>query len=437
MILAAALAGVALHAPAQDWTKDWPVWRGPGSTGVARTTVPTTWSDDENVAWKVALPGRGFSTPIVLDGVVYLTTAIPQEEAPEPEPEEEGGRRGRFSAGPQVENAFVVIALDLVTGEERWRREVNRATPHEGYHRTYGSHASYSPVTDGERLYVSFGTWGMYALDLASGEVLWSYDLGLPLSMRNSFGEGLGPVIADDVLIQIMDQEEDSLAVALDLETGEERWVVERDEPSTWALPLVTEWEGETVVVTSGTNAIRAYHPADGAVLWQTSGVGLNAIPAVVRHGDDVLVMSGYREPKLKSVKLGGEGERPDESAVRWETTKGTAYTASPVLHDGKYYAATDRGFLSCWDAATGEAFYSEERLPRGTTLKASPLAVGDLLYVPTESGETHLIRLGETYEHVATNTLADQFFVASPIAVDGKLLLRSQTHLFCIADED
>ena len=429
------LAASSTGADTVEWAKDWPVWRGPGSHGVAETSAPSAWSDEENVAWKVEIPGRGFSSPIVWKGVVYLTTAIPLEEAPEPEPREEGGRRGRWSSGPMVENAFVVLALDLATGKELWRREVNRATPHEGYHRTYGSHASYSPVTDGERLYASFGTWGIHALDLEAGELEWSYDIGTALTMRNSFGEGLGPVIADGVLVQVLDQEENSMAVALDLESGERRWMVERDEPSTWALPLVTEWEGETIVVTSGTRAIRAYAPADGSLIWSTGGVGLNAIPAVVRHGDDVLVMSGYREPKLKSVRLGGEGQRSDEEALRWETTKGTAYTASPVLHEGLYYAATDRGFLSCWDAATGEVHYSEQRLPRGTTLKSSPLAIGDLLYVPTESGETHLIRLGKTYEHVATNTLEGQFFVASPIAVDGKLLLRSQTHLFCIAE--
>jgi len=432
-----ALALGSLAAPAPD---DWPAWRGPGATGVAAGPAPTRWSDEENVAWKLAVAGRGFSTPIVHGGKVFLTTAIPLEELPEPE-EAEGGEGGRDlgafgGGGPQPKSAFVALAVDLATGKELWRRVCREATPHEGYHRTYGSHASCSPVTDGERLFVSFGSFGAYCFDLA-GKLLWERDLGVALSMRNSFGEGSAPVLAGDKLVQVYDHEGDSFVVALDARTGEERWRVARDERSSWAMPLVTEWEGKTLVVTSATNRVRAYDAADGALVWECGGLGANAIPAVVRHGDDVIAMTGYRDPNLLCIRLGGAGDLTGTDAVRWTTAKGTAYTASPVLHQGLYYSATDRGFLSCWEAEGGEPVYVEERLPRGTQLKASPIAAGDHLYVATESGDVHLIRLGPVYEHVATNTLEGQFFVASPVAVDGKLLLRSQTHLLCIGESE
>lgn len=421
-------------ASAEDWTS----WRGPGNEGVAPTAAPTAWSEEENVAWKLELPGRGFSTPLLVGDRVYLTTAIALEEPPEAEEEDDDGDRGRRGrrrrSTPQVRNAFVVLALDRATGEEAWRRTLNEATPHEGYHRTYGSHASASCVTDGERLYVPFGTFGLYALTL-DGEPVWEKDLGVKLEMRNAFGEGHTPVVADGTLIQVLDHEGQSLILALDAATGEERWRKERDERSAWSLPLVTEVDGVAQVITSATNRVRGYRLEDGELLWECGGLGANAIPAVTRHEDLVLCMTGFRDPKLMAVRLGGEGDLTGTDAVVWETTRGTSYTASPVLHEGRYYAVTDRGFISCWEASTGEPHYAEERLPRGSSLKASPIAAGEHLYVATENGDVHLIELGDEYVVARTNSMGDHFFVASPVVSEGELFLRSRTHLFCIGD--
>ena len=440
-MLHAYLTLVASLAVAEDWSS----WRGPGNEGVAPTAAPTEWSDEEGVKWRIELPGRGFSTPLVVGDLLVLTTAIPQGAPPAPAPEAEeeqdpGRGRGRGRGGPHgrsvpmVKNDFVVIAIDRGTGEIAWRTKLMEATPHEGYHRTYGSHASASCVTDGERIFVPFGSFGLYALDL-EGEVVWKKDLGVQLAMRNSFGEGHTPVIEDGTLVLVLDQEEQSEILALDAKTGGERWRLERDEPSAWSTPLVTTVGDVKQVVTSATNRVRSYRLSDGELLWECGGLGLNAIPAVTRHEDLVLCMTGYRSPKLMAITLGGEGDLTGSEAVVWETTKATSYTASPVLADGRYYAVTDRGFISCWDAATGEAHYVEQRLPRGSTLKSSPVAAGGYLYVPTEAGDVHLIPLGDEYTVATTNSLADQFFVSSPVVSRGELFLRSQTHLFCIAE--
>jgi len=415
----------------------WPTWRGPLGTGVANGTAPVEWSDDENIRWRIDIPGRGFSTPIVWGSKLFLTTAVPLEDPPEaPQQEQSSGRRGGFRTDPVVRTAFLTMCIDRGTGEVLWERVAREATPHEGFHKSYGSHASASPITDGERLFVSFGSFGIYAYDL-DGKLLWETDMDVKMRMRNRFGEGAAPVLHGDTLVIGFDQEEDSFIVALDATTGEERWRNARDEPTTWAMPLITEVDVKQQVVTSGTNMVRSYDLDSGELIWECGGLGLNAIPAVMRHEDLVLAMTGYREANLLAIRLGGKsGDLTDTDAIAWSTTKGTSYTASPVLHEGIYYAVQDRGFISAWDAGTGEPHYVAERLPRGSTLKASPIAAGGHLYVATESGDVHVIKLGTEYELVGTNTLADQFFVASPLAVEGQLILRSRTDLICVGDQ-
>lgn len=419
----------ALSVPGED-AAHWPRWRGPHGDGVAPGAAAREWSDDKGVRWKVELPGRGVSSPIVWGDALFLTTAVPTERAEAPAEE---GRSS--SSGPPEEQSFELHCLDRHSGATRWKAVARVATPHEGYHKSYGSFASASPITDGERVYVSFGSQGLFAYDFA-GKLLWSHDPKLKLAMRNSFGEGLAPVLAGDVLVQVADQEQGSCVFALDTTTGEELWRVARDEPSTWATPLVTEVAGVTQVVTAGTTHTRAYAPATGKLLWQAGGVGVNAIPAVVRAGDLVLVMSGYKEARILALELDAKPSASGDlapDAVAWSATKGCAYTASPVLHDGLYYTVTDRGLISCFDAATGEPHYLEERLPKGSTLKSSPIAAGEFLYVPTEAGEVHLIQLGPKYEVAGTNTLSEQVFVSSPAWAEGDLFLRSLTHLICI----
>ena len=433
------LLAAALAAP-QDWSH----WRGEGSRGVTGADLPLEFDEETNLRWAVPLPGRGVSTPLVLGDRVILTTAVALAEREEPEEPERGGPGGRGGrggrgggrgrdAGPQVEQSFRVLALERASGEELWNVELTKATPHEGYHRNYGSFASASPATDGEHLYVSFGSQGVFALDL-DGKELWRTEVG-ELSMRRQFGEGHAPVLAGNALILCCDHEGDSFIVALDKKSGEELWRHERDEPSAWATPLVTEVDGQVQVVTSSTNRLRAYDPADGRVIWECGGLGLNAIPAVVRHEDVVIAMSGYREAAIVGVRLGGEGDLTGTDAVVWSSKRGCGYTASPVLHGGLYYTVTDRGLASCFDAATGEAHYLEERLPRNTQLKSSPLGAGGHLFVPTESGDVHVLAMGPAFEVVRTNSLGDHVFVASPAAADGELYLRSMTHLLCVAE--
>jgi outer membrane protein assembly factor BamB len=408
----------------------WPQWRGPNLNGTAVGDAPTQFSDTQNIKWKAAIPGRGFSTPVIWGDKIFLTTAVPTGKT-------SAAREGRHpngGAGANQEHRFVVMAIDRQTGKVAWEQTAITATPHEGYHRAYGSLASNSPVTDGRHLYAFFGSRGIYGYDL-TGKLVWKKDLGVKLVMRNEFGEGTAPVLFEHALILNCDQEQNSFIVALDKTNGKELWRANRDEVSTWATPLGLEHAGRKQIVVAATGKVRSYDLTTGKVIWECAGLGMNAIPAPVQLGDVVYVMTGHRDPKLMALKLGKEGDLTGTDAILWSHTRGMSYTPSPVLHDGKFYALTDNGMLSCFDAQTGKPYYQQQRLPKPYNFKSSPVAAYGKLYLASEDSDVLVLKLGDKFEVLATNTLADQVFISSPIIVDGELFLRSQNQLFCISE--
>jgi outer membrane protein assembly factor BamB len=425
------LYGSALIASTQIADAHWPQWRGPFFNGMARGGAPTEWSDAKNIKWKIAVPGRGFSTPVIWGNKLFLTTAVPTGKSGG------DGRQSRHpngGAGAGEENKFVVMCIDRWTGKTIWERTAKTAVPHEGYHRTYGSFASNSPLTDGNHLYVSFGSRGIYCYDL-DGKLVWEKDPGVKMIMRNEFGEGAAPALADNALIVPFDQETDSFIVALDKRTGKEIWRAKRDEVSAWSNPLLVDHKGRKQIVVSATNKVRSYDPANGKVIWEAAGLGTNVIPAPVVQNDIVYAMSGHREPKLMAIRLGREGDLTGTDAVLWSHTRGTSYTPSPVLHDNKFYSLNDNGTVSCYNATTGAPYYQQKRVPQPDSFKASPIGADGKLYLASESGVVTVVKMGEQFEVVATNTLEDHMFVASPVVAAGDLYLRSKTHLFCISE--
>ncbi len=420
----------------------WPQWRGPFFNGMARGDAPTVWSDTSNIKWKTTIPGRGFSTPAIWGDRIFVTTAIPTG-TPAPAPTESdasaGGqtqRRGAGGgAGPLVEHRFDVLSLDRKTGKILWQKTAKTATPHEGYHRNYGSFASNSPITDGRYVYASFGSRGIYCYDF-NGKLIWEKDLGVQMKMRLAFGEGSAPLLAGDRLFLVFDHEAESFIVALDKRNGKELWRAAREERSSWSTPLAIEHGGRTEIVVSATNRIRSYDPETGKVLWESGGLGANVIPVPVYQNGMVYVMSGYRDPKMMAIKLGKPGDLTGSDAIVWSHTRGVPYTASPVLYDNKLYVVTDNGMVSAFDATTGEAYYAQTRLPKSPNLKASPVGANGKLYLATEDGDVVVLKMGDKFEVIATNHLTDQVFIATPVIAAGELFLRGQNTLFCIADK-
>ena len=415
----------------------WPYWRGPAADGMAVGDAPLKWSDTENVLWKTAIPGKGNSSPVIWGDKIFLTTAIPTA-APKTEPAAppQQGRRGPGGGtGPQPEQKFDVLCLDRKTGKVLWQKTAKVATPHEGYHSTYGSFASNSPVTDGKRVYASFGSRGVYAYDM-EGHLLWEKDLDVQMRIRNAFGEGVAPVLHADRLILNFDHEGSSFLVMLDAASGKEIWKVNRDEITSWAPPLVCEYKGRKQIVTAATKKVRSYDFATGALLWECAGLGANVIPQPVIQDDMVLVMSGHRDPNLMAIRLGREGDLTGTDAIVWSQTRGNSYTPSPVLHDNKLYVLTDSGFVSCYNARTGEPYYQQTRLPKAYSFKSSPVGANGKLYLASENDDVIVLRMGEKFEVLATNTIPDSVFIATPAVSGGEIFLRSQSHLYCISEK-
>ncbi len=409
----------------------WPYWRGPAADGMAVGDAPLHWSATQNVRWKTDIPGLGNSSPVVWGDRIFLTTAVKTGTPAEVQPTAERWNP-HGGSGPQVEHRYDVLCLDRGTGKVLWRRTAKTAVPHEGFHSTYGSFASNSPVTDGRNVFAFFGSRGMYCYDM-NGSLVWQKDFGVQMRMKMSFGEGTAPVLAGDRVIIIFDHEGDSFIVALDKATGKEVWRTSRDEKSNWSTPLVLEYGGRKQIVVSASKKVRSYDFDTGRLIWECAGLGANTIPQPVRQDDLVFVMSGFRDPMLMAIRLGRRGDLTGSDAVVWSQTRGNSYTPSPVIHDNKLYVLTDTGMVSCYNARTGVPFYHQVRLPKSYSFKSSPVGANGKLYLASENEDVVVLRMGEKYEVLATNTLADETFIATPAIAGGEIFLRSRKRLYCI----
>ncbi len=414
---------------------NWHQWRGPLAGGVAPLgDPPLRWDADTNIRWKVEVPGEGSGTPIVWEDRIYLLSAIETDRAapepPKPHPDAK-------TRPPAAIYQFVVHCLDRATGKARWRQVACEEVPHEGRHAT-NSYASASPTTDGRRVYASFGSRGLFCYDL-EGKLVWRRDLG-DMRTRYGWGEATSPVVHGDTLIVNWDHEDQSFIVALDAATGETRWRADRDEPTSWATPLVAEHNGRAQAIVNGTNRVRSYDLATGKVLWQCGGQTVNAIPSPVLLTPGtadtaavVLCMSGYRGAFAAAIPLDATGDITDTDRPMWKHDRGTPYVPSPIVYgDQVYFTAGNTAVLSCLDRATGRAVFEPRRIPGLGNLYASPAAASDRIYLVDRGGTTVVLKHGRQLEVLATNRLDDPID-ASPVIVGKQLFLRGAKCLYCI----
>ncbi len=429
-VLFIALLGSALHAQTADINRYWPTWRGPGAIGISTTAnPPLEWSETKNIRWKVEIPGRGHSSPIVWGDRVYLTTAVPvgvtgdAQHAP------------RGTLAQRGVHKFVVMALDRKTGKTVWERVVREAEPHERSHADNGTWASSSPFTDGQRLYAYFESFGLYAFDM-DGTLLWEKDLG-DKRMRNEFGEGSTPALYENTIVVVWDHlNGESFIAALDKRDGRELWRQPRKEIDTWATPLILNVNGRPQAIVPAMERVRSYDLATGAVVWESRGLTMNSIPSPVHDGNGlVVVMAGFRGNDLKAIRVAdAKGNIDGTSAIVWGLDRDTPYVPSPILVDGVlYFLKSNSGILSAFDAKTGKPHYQNQRLENVPNVFSSPVSASGRIYFTGQEGSTIVIKSGPAYEVLATNHL-DDGFDASPALVDNEMFMRGRKFLYAIA---
>ncbi|MCH2366492.1 MAG: PQQ-like beta-propeller repeat protein [Planctomycetes bacterium] len=449
------------HAARAD---NWGHWRGPTGNGAAEdASPPTEWSDRKNVKWKVAIPGKGSGSPVIWGDKVFVVTAVTAagESKPQPAGREpsrrpgggqdagrrpEGGRdsqrrpSGRFGrrssgggrGGSLSTLDFKLLCFERKSGKLLWQQSVIKAKPHEGTHSTNGF-ASGSPCTDGEHVYATFGSRGLYCYTL-SGKLKWKRtDFG-KLTMRNGFGEGSSPTIAGELLIVPWDHEGQSSVYALNKITGKTIWRTSRDEPSCWATPLVVEHKGKKQVVLNGQTCARGYDLATGKELWRCSGQTQRPVASPVAGNGLVFVGSGFRGSFLGAFRLDGKGDIEKSKSVAWVIDRDTPDIASPLYSSGRvYFYKGKSGMLSCVDAATGKPHYTVERISGINSTYASPIAAGGHVYLTGRGGTTVVIKDAGKLEVVATNSLGEGID-ATPAPAGKELFIRGEKHLFCIS---
>ncbi len=411
---------------------NWAQWRGPNANGRAANSArpPIKWSVDRNVRWTATLSGEGSSTPIVWSDQIFLTSAEKTDRKAETRPVTDEASK---TIPPDVYYRFWVTSIDRITGKTRWQKLATEQVPHAGKHQT-NTYASGSPTTDGERLYVSFASQGLYCYSL-DGELVWQTDLG-NMTTRFGWGEAVTPVLAGNLLIVNWDHEQGSFITALDKQTGKEVWKVDRaNEVTSWNSPLVVDHNGRQVLVVNGTDRVRAYDAKSGEQVWSCGGQTVNAIPSPVRFEDTVICMSGYRGSLALSIPIDSKGDITGSSQIRWKVEQGTPYVPSPALSGSRlYFTGINADILSCLDARTGETLAERKRLSGVASLYSSPLVAGGHVYFAGREGTTVVIKDDSSLETVAVNKLSGTID-ASPIAIGNDLLLRSWSTLYCIGE--
>ena len=412
----------------------WPQWRGPLATGVApNANPPIEWNDKKNIRWKVELPGKGHSTPIVWRDFIFVTTAIPHGEAIRPRLPARPGAHDNLLL--TYEHEFAVLAVSRRDGKILWQRTVHKELPHEAGHVT-GSLASNSPVTDGELVFAFFGSRGLYCLD-TSGKLLWQKHLG-EMHSKHGHGEGSSPALYGDTLVVNFDQERDSFVVALDKRSGKERWKIPRPEDTSWATPIIVEHGGKPQVVISGTNRIRGYDLAGGAVLWECGGLSSNVVASPVSANGVVYAGSSYDKRALLAIRLdGARGDITESRQVLWSRKRGAPYVPSPLLYgDSLYTLQHYQGIVSRLDGKTGEDQGGPFRLGAISNVYASPVGAAGRIYITSRDGVTQVISHGDkTPRNLAVNRLDDTISASAALA-GRELFLRGERYLYCIAEE-
>lgn len=394
---------VRMIEPEGEAARWWPRWRGPSGQGIVTGTgYPEKWSGTENVDWKVEVPGRGNSSPIVWRDRIFVTTG------------EDGGKRA-------------VLCFDRGNGKLLWRTEAPAGAQAEKLY-WKNTYASSTPTTDGKRLYCYFGNAGLLALDL-DGKVLWHRSLG---TITLYHGSGGSPLLYRDRLVLFQDQKTDSFVTAINTTNGEILWKTPREENVGWGTPIAIRAGNHDEIVISSQDRVTAYNPDSGKLLWWARGTMFETIPTPVVGDGFVFCASGRAGPTL-AIKPGGEGDVTTTN-VEWQTPRGSPFIPSPLYYGGRLYTVNDMAAIaSCFHAASGKTLWQGRLgVAKNEGFTVSPVGVDGKVFFANDDGEVFVLKAGDKFELLHTNSFGERV-LASPALVEGRWYWRTERHLMAI----
>jgi hypothetical protein len=380
---------------------DWPWWRGPNHNGIAvPQAVPHHWDENKNILWKVPIPGRGHASPIVVEDRIFLTTADDAEET------------------------MSLLCLDRASGKNLWEKTIHAGRFMHTHKKN--SHASATPAWDGRFIFVIFMVDnGIFvtALD-KDGTIQWKKKAG-PFDSKHGYGSS--PVLYRSMIIINGDNQGSGFLTAMDRETGEMVWRIDRTDNSSFCTPIVTQIDGVDQLLLSGHNEVSSYNPANGQLRWKSRGPAATTANTIGWHQGVVFASGGWPEQNLMAVRADGSGEIVWEKGIK-------AYVPSPLVINDRLIVTQDANIVRCYDPQTGKELWVERLGRRGYS--ASPTAVGEIVYLPDETGNVHVFRAGDKFEAIASNKLPGDG-MASPVICDSRIYLRTSSHLYCIAEAE
>lgn len=440
MVRALVACGVAL-ALTPVWAADqWAQFRG-AAAGVVpdHPRLPDTWSRTQNVVWSIDVPGIGWSSPIVWNDLVFVTSVIQQEPIKLPDRGLYGGSTSQSGVGVGL-HRWMVYALDLGTGRVRWEREVRRGVPTAIKH-TKNTYAPETPFSDGERVYAYFGGVGLFAFDMA-GKPLWDVPMD-PMPMRG-WGGGASAIVHRGRVFVVNDNDQRSSISAYDAKTGKVLWSVPREETSNWSTPYVWEHDGTTEIVTTGSRQVRAYD-TNGMLKWQLSGMSSLHVPTPFAKLGLLFVNSGFLGDAFRpvyAIRPGASGDislkagERQNQFVAWSNPRLGTYATSSLVYGDYYYTLMDRGFLLCHDARTGQEIYPRQRITaEASGFTASPWAYNGKIFALSEDGDTFVMQAGRDFKVLRANSLGEMA-LATPAVTEDSLILRTASKIYRIRGE-
>lgn len=393
-----------INAISETQAQNWPGWRGPNGDGTSvETSLPVKWDSVTNVAWKVTVPGSGYSSPVVYNERLFITSAL------------------------QNTQEKVLLCYDNRNGKLLWQRTVVKS-PFEKKHDN-NSHASGTPATDGKMIFVSFldGNNVMVAAFDFAGKQIW---VQKPGTFESPHGYSCSPVLFEDKVIINGSSQKDPFVAALSKSDGKVIWKINHERPShSFSTPIIRKIAGKNQLIFCGNREIASYNPADGSKYWFVTGPSEDFCSSPVYNEKTglILVSSAWPQRTLVAIKPDGKGDVTNSHVV-WQTREGAYYVPSPVYKDNLLFTTMTTGKLHCIDAGTGKTIWTEDMGPQ----YSSPVIAGGLVYMPKDDGVITIIKPGLKYESIARNAIGEKMF-ASPAISKGRIYLRGFQHLYCI----